>query len=152
MATPNFELIKDAYQILGGIPARQFNLLTLIEKRTGKRECGTIACGMGWLSIHPRFKKLLGAEIKQDSYDLQYTDICYEGIYSNSYTDAAQKTFGITTTDVMNLFSPRGGSSYDSRGLLSTADDKTILLNRIISFLRSHGQLKEQLAEKSWKD
>ncbi len=134
---PKFELLKDAYQVLGGIPARQFKLAKIISERGGRDECGTIACGMGWLAIHPRFRKLMKVRLDPSS-----TFVYWRGM--GNYKEAASNLFGVDWDVARNLFGPEGHSSYDK--YCPSHKSKDLLLFRIKSYLRENGQLKEQLA------
>jgi hypothetical protein len=49
---PNFELLRDAFAIIDGIPKRAFDLDMWRTKGAGP-SCGTIACAGGWLAMHP---------------------------------------------------------------------------------------------------
>lgn len=49
--------ISMMYQILGGIPGRAIDLQAFYEY-CPRLECSTIACGAGWLALHPQMRKL----------------------------------------------------------------------------------------------
>jgi hypothetical protein len=53
---PNFELLRDAFAIIDGIPKKAFDLDSWVSKDAGK-SCGTIACAGGWLAMHPTMNK-----------------------------------------------------------------------------------------------
>lgn len=147
--TPNYELLKDAYAVLAGIPESQIQLDTVITKLgTGKhKQCGTIACGIGWLSLHPSFKKLLRPEISQS------TCIFWKPVGGGNYRtlligNAAAAVFGVSYADGLALFN-------DSRAITDQPvvamlkmrlnrkpTQKEVLLGRIEWFLRQHGQWK----------
>jgi hypothetical protein len=57
------ELLKEAYAIIDGIPEQAFDLEKIITDGGTSVGCGTVACAAGWLSIHPKFGKLLGADV-----------------------------------------------------------------------------------------
>lgn len=61
------DLIEKAYTILGGIPQRQVMLDNWFSGLNKKQTptCGTIACGLGWLTLHPEFKEL-GLKVGRD--------------------------------------------------------------------------------------
>lgn len=52
MQRPNFELLRDAFAILDGIPDSAIDLWTWRQKGH-EAACGTIACAAGWLAMHP---------------------------------------------------------------------------------------------------
>lgn len=128
MTKPNYELLRQAYAILDGIPQEVYDLNTVVTKHGNKSvKCGTIACGIGWLSQHPKFKAL----------GLRHTS---DGLYFKrqpvSYWTAGARVFGIDEDEAGSLFRS------------TTAPRKThkrILLDRIKIFLGKNGQLDYQL-------
>ena len=124
----NVEKIKDAYAILAGIPAAKFvpSLSSFYRRADGEwlfreprsiRElpCGTLACGAGWLVLHPKFKR-------QD--------------HSSYLVDELGAALGVSENAFWDLFNPKGASSFDREGLLIGAiSDKALLLYRIRRFL-----------------
>lgn len=65
--------IEMAFRILGGIPEENVRLASWFATN-GKRpkpDCGTIACGLGWLALHPFFKEL-GAGVFKDTSSSYY--------------------------------------------------------------------------------
>lgn len=58
----NVELLKDAIEIIGGIPDNQFDLdmwqQNGFAKNAEEITCNTIACAGGWLALHPKFQAL----------------------------------------------------------------------------------------------
>lgn len=64
--TPTKTYIKErislAYQIIVGVPEKQIELdawYSRIGKEVvGKKRCNTLACGAGWLALHPAFNAL----------------------------------------------------------------------------------------------
>jgi hypothetical protein len=127
--TPNFELLKDAYEIVDGIPAENFDLNAWRTKDCGA-SCGTIACAAGWLSLHPKFQALgLG--------------------YENRGVEGYQVTFG-TDYHFPALASLFNISYSQAQGLFGLAEEpgyahKDLFLSRVRRFLERHGQLKEQI-------
>lgn len=51
------ELIEKAYTILGGIPTENVELDAWVQNSV-QPSCGTLACGLGWLTMHPYFTRL----------------------------------------------------------------------------------------------
>ena len=50
--------ISRAYEILGGIPAGRIDLDDFLHTRVAEARCSTIACGGGWLALHPEMQEL----------------------------------------------------------------------------------------------
>jgi len=134
MTTPNFELLKDAYAIIEGIPEGNFHLDTWRTRDEGA-SCGTIACAGGWLTLHPKFRELgLGV----DSYDFPNRFNNFPTFNGETHNKALARFFGITESDADDLFRQR--TRYEREGT-----DKELFLRRLRSFLAKRGQLKEQL-------
>lgn len=149
---PNYELLKDAYAVIAGIPNDQFRLHYIFTHKPTEDPsyCGTIGCAMGWLSLHPTFAQLLGARNKfgQRCNGLDAIRWTKPGtsISTNYYAGAAAWAFGISVTQARNLFTKAGGSHYD-RGILefnggTLPNDKRLCLARIEAFLKSRNQWK----------
>jgi hypothetical protein len=144
---PNFELLKEAYAIIGGIPARQLQLHSIVAESdesfnsndSKTKHCGTIACGIGWLGLHPEFQRR-GLKVNK------HGDTFFNGA-GMSYPQAASKLFGIDYDTALDMFSARGDSPDDTEAS-EKLSDKQLLQFRIRNFLRKHGQLKSQLAKK----
>lgn len=134
MPTPNYELLKEAYAIIGGIPARKINLEAIITDRGPSLACGTIACAAGWLAMHPKFKDM-GLGLNPHGGGL-----AVNGIHTMFDTAMAQ-VFGITVGDAMDLFGTRHFSRFDS-DLPQHLGDKALWKARVKAFLRAQGQLK----------
>ncbi|KVQ35727.1 hypothetical protein WK03_35250 [Burkholderia cepacia] len=130
---PNFELLKDAYEIIDGIPFKNFNLDTW-RKRDDGATCGTIACAAGWLTLHPKFKEL-GLKTEVGSGKFQHRPV-FNG---KENMDALADLFGIELSDALQLFREKRQFEQGTH--------KQVFLWRLRSFLEAHGQLKEQLAE-----
>ena len=101
---------RDAYAILQGVPANRMtpSLGSIFNKqKPDVHACGTLACGAGWLSLHPSMK---------------------DKIHSIS-----EVAYGLLLYNV-DLFDFRGGSCRD-RDLLRKSpnmNDKQLLLGRIL--------------------
>ena len=122
--TPNYELLREAYAILGGIPTRAINLDLVVTKESGNLSCGTIACGIGWLAHHPKFQ-YLGLEYKK------HNGLHYKGRFIG-YSDAGSRVFGISYHEANALFRPAPSGK--------NVHHKNMLLNRIKKFLIAKGQ------------
>lgn len=132
MTQPNFDLLKDAYAIIEGIPAENFYLNSWREWDEGAT-CGTIACAAGWLPLHPDFqargltygKSVFGMQIK---------------FRDREHMAALAAFFDISCDDAEELF----GASCDYKIL-----HKEIFLKRVRDFLEKHGQLSSQLERRA---
>jgi len=136
---PNFELLRNAYAIFDGIPEDRINLNSILTKRGASTSCGTIACGMGFLTLHPQFQAL-GLRMPRGDHVgacLLYKD---NGAY---YADAAAKVFQIKVSEATGIFAaPHCEEAiYDQHLPKMVTSDKELLLARIIYFLKSKKQL-----------
>ncbi|CAG9229283.1 hypothetical protein [Burkholderia vietnamiensis] len=129
MKKPNFELLKDAYEIIDGIPEENLNLNAWRTRNRGAT-CGTIACAAGWLTLHPKFQTL-GLTVHGSHGVPKYRD--------HTHYAALAALFEIETDDAEVLFKT---ALHDAR-----KSHKEIFRERVRDFLEKHGQLKEQLAE-----
>lgn len=123
MPTPNYNLLKDAYAVIDGIPAEAIDLDSW-RLRTGESlGCDTIACAAGWLALHPEFKAL-GL-------------IAHSGGTPNFRQDsgnsALEKFFRLSYKQTERLFGP-AFLEHPSR-------HKYIFLKRLRNFLVDAGQL-----------
>ncbi|RQT26117.1 hypothetical protein [Burkholderia contaminans] len=132
---PNFELLKDAYEIIAGIPSANMNLNTWRTRDEGAT-CGTIACAAGWLTLHPKFQDL-GLKVSNES---SHPNHLSRPVFNGKENMAAlADLFRIDWDDAFQLFREK---TVSERGT-----HKQIFLRRLREFLREHGQLKKQLAE-----
>jgi hypothetical protein len=140
MTKPNYELLKHAYAIIDGIPDHRFNLNKVATNDTDHGECnvptdcGTIACGIGWLAMHPDFIDR-GLTVDKQGAPRLHGATCF-------YEDAGAHLFGITCSEAMSLFSPNGYSYLDvpNEGY-SHRTHKQVFQNRVRLFLQQKGQL-----------
>jgi hypothetical protein len=129
---PNYELLKDAYAIIGGIPEEKVNLERIIASKGRSLECGTVACAFGWLSMHPQFKRKL-------KYAGSVSGFVVNGASYANYRTAAAALFDITSDNARNIFGPRGYSDYDAKR--DHRSDRDLFLHRVRRFLKDEGQL-----------
>jgi hypothetical protein len=129
MSKPNFELLKDAYEIIDGIPEENIHLDNWRARDEGTT-CGTIACTIGWLTLHPKFQAL-GLR-----YDTSHAGPDMIAVGDERGFTAIEKLFGISFTSAWALFGP----AHTKRS------HKKVALKRIRDFLARHGQTKIQLA------
>lgn len=127
------EELAVAYQILGGIPARQIDLDGIVTKEGDKNFCGTVACGVGWLAMHPRYR--------ERGFKPRLHGACWycempNGEESIGYATVAAEMLGITWDDASELFMPTGyKSEYDPPPGDHRMDHKKLLLARIKNYL-----------------
>lgn len=136
MKKPNYELLKQAYAIIDGIPEKAFDLELVIKKGGNKRElkCGTIACAAGWLSLHPTFMKENGLEaVRKRKNGFSYVTWKNKTDQIWDYTIAMAEFFNLSFEKTNNLFCPSNESDVIS--------DKQVWKTRVEKYLRSEGQL-----------
>lgn len=131
--SPRYDLLKDAYAIIGGIPDNVIDLDEIVSSLGESLECGTICCAAGWLAQHPKFQALgLGLSFCECTGG----EVTYLGHhYSGRYSEAMADFFAIPQADALSLFGPR--SDDDPAGI----SDKQVWLQRVRQYLADHGQL-----------
>jgi len=138
---PNFELIKDAYAIIDGIPETAIALGKLQTARGESLGRGTICSPAGWLAQHPKFIEQ-GLTLSEDGERLLLQD---EPAASGSSVEVLAKVFGLPLSDVEHLFSERATYTLgDDSGL----SDKRLWQREVRDFLKRHGQLDEGFEER----
>lgn len=137
----NAELVA-AYQILGGIPDKQIDLKDIVSRPgitvNGRPFCGTVACGVGWLLMHPRYTSR-GFGVRNEYCSCVFKLPGSRKYKSVDYTRVAAAMLGIDMGTAYELFMPRGGmnrSAYDPRYEYGMTD-KQLLLSRIRNYLKS---------------
>lgn len=133
------ELLKDAYEIIDGIPAKRVFLnswqnplgglqhltqwgpeTTSYKKTAAQIDCGTLACAAGWLCLHPKFQAL-GLMVNRDGDPALASN-------PNSYGYAAlARVFHITHTQAATLF----GLAFSAR----SSAHKSIWLDRCLTLI-----------------
>lgn len=134
MMEPNYELLKDAYAIIGGIPDEAFRLSLVVTRRGESLECGTIACAAGWLGMHPQFQAL-GLGVDKSGGGI-LTINGKSARFATTYTRQMALIFNMPDADMDALFSSRR-----ERG---DATDKVVWLRRVRTYLASKGQLSQK--------
>lgn len=124
------ELLIHAYEILDGIPESNLNLCEIAPRRTKEPDCGTIACGLGWLAMHPDFRAL-GLDLWSEPTEFETCGLIFQGKRSDPshYGDVAAKLFGISRNDGYFLFGTKFSEEWRS-------NDKAALLTRIRNYLK----------------
>lgn len=139
MTEPNYELLREAYAIIGGIPARLFDLDSIVSKHGPSPSCGTIACAGGWLAMHPKFQDIgLSLEPRHG-----YTGLAFKG-ESDYFEDVLARVFNISVQDAGELFGTNGWSDYDHR-ISTNISHKKRWMARVRMYLEERGQLTSQL-------
>ena len=132
--TPRYDLLKELYAIIDGIPAKQFDLRSIIQGDGIKPHCKTIACAAGWAAMHPLFRAEGLGLTKQGG-------LTYQGEH-NFFPYPVEQVFGLTTNECYAIFGQNDAcvSVYDYE---STKDfsDKKLFLHRVREFLKEHRQL-----------
>lgn len=122
----NRKAFEEDYAILDGIPKERFDLDRISNSHVVT--CGTLACGIGWLMLHPKYTTK-GFSISS------YGDITYEGKWV-SLGNIGAKIYGISEENVWDIFDSRGHKkrTYDPPRW-ATMPDKKLLLARMRNFL-----------------
>lgn len=138
----NFELLRDAYAIIDGIPDDAIHLNYIVSRRGETPACGTIACTLGFLAMHPQFQAL-GLGLKH-TLGMQLT---MHG-HVTSFRSAAHEIFGLNEAETEAVFGSYGVGAYDPDlvgGFVQSHDGKKpshkqLFKLRVVEFLREHGQ------------
>lgn len=138
---PDYELLKDAYAIIDGIPENAISLEKLQSTRGETLGHGTICSPAGWLALHPRFNEL-GLSMSDDGERLM--------LNGNLVDDASPalvmtQLFGLPPSDAEHLFGKRDTYTLgDDSGL----SDKRLWQREVRDYLKSHGQLDSDFEER----
>lgn len=138
---PNYELLRDAYAIIDGIPPRKIDLDAIQESKGESLTCGTICCAAGWLALHPQFQAL-GLNMTHDPAHFFHPRawVTFNGNdHDGDYAAVMSRVFRITDDEAVELFGCAGESPYD-HSMRRNATDKSLFLNRVRSFLKEKGQ------------
>lgn len=138
--SPDFELLKDAYAIIDGIPETAIALDSLQSARGESLTHGTICSPAGWIAQHPTFTAL-GLSLSDDGNRLCFED---ESVESGAEAQILARIFGLQQPEAEHLFGNRETYSLgDDSGL----SDKRLWLREVRDFLKRHGQLDEEFEE-----
>ena len=115
--TLNVERVRDAYQVLAGVPSSRTELSMYMQGKRDVHNCGSMFCGAGWLAMHPGFPEinLYGRGWVGESYP-----------QSLSAHQISTALFGVRS----GVFCPRGYCMYDHE-VGSTMSDKELMLYRL---------------------
>lgn len=142
--TESIRRVRLARTVLEKIPETSIKLdswYTELAEPTYSTDCGTIACGAGWLSLSTEFNEL-GLISRQNGFEfypsIQIDDYSLNGVPYRAWITgfkALNAVFGIAYTN--RLFSGRGFSSFDKFFPINDRklSDKQLLLDRIDMWL-----------------
>ena len=138
---PDFELLKDAYAIIDGIPEAAIDLDHLCSAHGESLEHGTVCSPAGWLAQHPKFMDL-GLSLSEDDKRLSLRGQEQE---DEPPAQVMAAVFGLTPAEAAHLFADRQTYTLgDDTGL----SDKRLWQREVRAFLRRHGQLSEDFEER----
>ncbi|KVQ35726.1 hypothetical protein WK03_35245 [Burkholderia cepacia] len=132
MQRPNFELLRDAFAIIDGIPDSSLNLATWRQKGR-KHECGTLACAAGWLAMHPDMNELgLSTGIPYDGMPL---------FEASSGFSALREFFGLDFHS-QNIFEGAGYGYKDGElgDLRKDMTDKQLWKRRVLRLFQEYNE------------
>lgn len=137
---PDFELLKDAYAIIDGIPETAIDLESLCSARGASLEHGTVCSPAGWLARHPDFNAL-GLAPSDDDGSLVFKGEA-EG---KTVAEVMAQVFRLPPSDAEHLFGNRDTYTLgDDSGL----SDKRLWQREVRDYLRAHGQLDPTLEDR----
>lgn len=146
-----FDLLRELHAFVMSLPKSQFDLSNVIalpndyaapeiqlvdQSLIGTenfRECGAIACVMGWASMMPKFREM-GLDFNFRTGSLLLNG---QGIW---YDYAASELLGITRNEGSQLFSGLGESHYDEVDCGNDdVDQREVFDRRFLMFMREKG-------------
>lgn len=131
---PNYELLKQAYAIIDGIPETAIAFGSPRTKEGATLAEGTVCSPEGWLALHPTFNAL-GLAMSADGKELRFHG---EADPNGSAASSMAKAFGLPLEDAAQLFGDRQMfTAGDDSGL----SDKRLWQRRIREYLQGKGQL-----------
>lgn len=138
---PDYELLKDAYAIIDGIPETAIDLDRLVSSRGTALDQGTVCSPAAWLAQHPTFRQC-GLGLSEDDSQLVLNG---EPAGSDAYTRVMAQVFRLPPGDAERLFADRLTYTLgDDSGL----SDKRLWLHEVRDFLREHGQISGDFEER----
>lgn len=135
----NYELFKDAYAIIDGIPENAIAFGPLLTARGEALDRGTICSPAGWLAQHPAFNAL-GVTLSDDGEHLLLDGEPQEGM---STAEIMARVFAMPSPDADRLFGEQGSYALENEGL----SDKRLWQHEARQFLKEHGQLDNAFEE-----
>ena len=138
---PDYELLKDAYAIIDGIPETAIDLDTLVTSRGEALEQGTVCSPAGWLAQHPAFK-VRGLGLAGDDSQLVLNG---RQAGADAVAEVMARVFALRQVDAERLFADRRTYTLgDDSGL----SDNRLWLHEVRDFLRENGQISEEFDER----
>lgn len=137
---PNFELLKDAYAIIDGIPEAAIALDDLVSTRGEALDKGTVCSPAGWLAQHPTFIQL-GLSLSSDD---KYLLLDGEAGAEATTSEVMARVFALPEPDADRLFGDKNTYNLeDDAGL----GDKRLWLHEVREYLKEHDQLSAAFEE-----
>ena len=127
--TFNRNLFIHAYEILDGVPEAMINLTSIANAVREAPGCKTIACGAGWLAMHPDFKAL-GLQLCAMTHSIPGLSFDGRAYEPNQYGSVMAKVFDMPKVYADKIFAPRGRHLGDA-----SLTDKQELLRRMREYL-----------------
>lgn len=138
---PDFELLKDAYAIIDGIPEAAIALDKLVSARGEALDKGTVCSPAGWLAQHPKFMER-GLALSDDGNALLWNG---KPAGEDAYAQVMARVFGLQEVEAERLFADRRTYTLgDDSGL----SDKRLWLHEMRDFLRENGEISEEFQER----
>ncbi|MFW6855296.1 hypothetical protein ACODYM_28815 [Burkholderia gladioli] len=137
MSRPNFELLRDAFAIIDGIPDQAFRLDAWVKRRGDALDCGTIACAGGWLAQHPKFTRM--------GLTLNFSGDFARPELHNRARDyqALSQMFSLRRGDEVDIFAPRHTGYKDDELSLSqhyALSDQKLWKRRVLRLFQEYGE------------
>lgn len=137
----DFELLKDAYAIIDGIPETAIALGRLQTARGESLDRGTVCSPAGWLAQHPAFMQL-GLSLSEDGTRLRLHDQWAE---EGEEARIMAELFRLSPVEAAQLFGSRHTYTLgDDSGL----SDKRLWLREVREFLKQRDQVDEEFEER----
>lgn len=95
---PNYELLKQAYAIIDGIPETAIALGGIRTKEGATLAEGTVCSPEGWLALHPTFNEH-GLTMSADGKELRFNGEADSGAVTNS-TRWSTRMYGFVSEPV----------------------------------------------------
>lgn len=138
---PDYELLKDAYAIIDGIPETAIELDKLVTARGESLDQGTVCSPAAWLAQHPAFKAR-GLGLADDDSQLMLSG---HAAGADAVAQVMARIFALRQVDAERLFADRRTYTLgDDSGL----SDKRLWLHEVRDFLREQGQISDEFEER----
>jgi hypothetical protein len=132
---PNYELLKEAYAIIDGIPETSIVLGTPRLKEGTSLDEGTVCSPEGWLALHPTFTQV-GLSLSADGVEVRFNGEPSSGTAAS----VMALVFDLPADQAAQLFGDRGiFTAGDDSGL----SDKRLWQRRLREYLQDKGALDQ---------